>query len=126
MTNLSNERGTDISTRQERMKKNRDEHLSPLLKIGAIGLGGVAVIGASVGYAVHESQQSGQFSDETTTYVAPENGSLYDSLGYIEGIEDVSLDEAADYVAHMPANIPALEDGLQVGEAIVIPESYDQ
>ena len=75
--------------------------------------------------AIAEPTPSFTQSEESSGYTAPEGGSTWDALQYIEGADKVNSSELVDSIHNNPANVEVLKDGLQVGETISIPVSVE-
>ena len=126
MTQALNEFNPSVTSLAERRKENRNNHLWPIASTTAvIGLGSAAIIYGTHTY-VDKLSNPGEFSIELTTIEIPEGGSIHGVLPQIEGIDGIALDKAANYISELPENQAVLEDGLQVGEALHIPISYDK
>jgi len=66
------------------------------------------------------------FSETTTTYtVEPGDGTMR-AAEQVQGVASVDIRAATHYIENMPENTTVLEDGLQPGEVLVIPESVEK
>lgn len=64
-----------------------------------------------------------EYSESTHMYVAQSGDGLYSAAESIKGIENIDIRAAVDHIANDPRNEKALSDGLQMGEALVVPDS---
>lgn len=79
------------------------------------------------GYKIAEHAMAApHFSEMTKSYTVEPGNGLYDAVETIEGINSISKADAVDYVEQLPKNKDALEDGLQPGEQLVVPESVEK
>jgi hypothetical protein len=106
----------------DQMRENRERHLFPILRrLGALGALALAGIGA---HAVYERNANPvDFSNETKQHTVKPGEGLYNAAYDVEGSETTDLGVVVDHIAHDPANIEVLKDGLQPGESVIIPKS---
>lgn len=109
----------DIFHPSESMRKNRTEHLHPLLKLAAIGSVALTAFGFGA-KAVERNIEPIDYSQETTTITAEPGDGLYNIAARIPGSEQVPQDLLVDHIARDPANIEILENGLQVDDAVTV------
>ncbi len=86
----------------------------------------VVLTGVSVlvgGEIIAANNEVPHFSDTTVQFVAQEGDSLWTAAEHVKGHEAVDMTTVVDYIEHMPENQTVLSDGLQLHEAIDIPES---
>jgi|GEM_PF-4583888 hypothetical protein len=99
---------------QESIDKRKNRLYKPLATV-AIGLS-LFAIGESV-------FGEPEYSESTHMYVAQSGDGLYSAAESIKGIENIDIRAAVDHIANDPRNEKALSDGLQMGEALVVPDS---
>lgn len=91
--------------------------------LGVIATG--ALVGGLTGYLNQE--ESADFSDELKPYVVEPGDGLWDAAEQISGHEQLSnLHEATSHIAGLDANQDVLEDGIQPGETLYVPESVEE
>lgn len=97
---------------------------STSMKVATGVAAGVALtVGAGL---VVKATSAPEFSDTTTEYTVQSGDGLYDAAEAIKGSDSINLNDAVDHISADPANITALQDGLQPGETIVIPVEVKQ
>ena len=91
---------------------------------------GIAIAGTVAAASVVTGGVSGiidattpTFSEETTDYTVQPGDGMYDVAEQIGGVESVDIRDAVEHINEIPGNVAALQDGLQPGEQIIIPES---
>ncbi len=92
-------------------------------KIAAAVLAVVGITGLGVG--IHEAYKSPSFSPDTHTYSVGEGEGVENAARTVEGVEDIDMRHATDYIYDLPENADVLDDGLQFGETLVVPNSAE-
>jgi hypothetical protein len=101
----------------EAIRRRKNRILRPL---GAVA--GLALVGGAA-FATHEALSAPTFSETSTTYTIGQGEGTWDAAEQVEGSATVNMQDVVGYIESMPVNHDVLEDGLQPGESLEIPES---
>lgn len=101
-------------------RRNRRNHL--IVPAGALALAGTV---AFTGNVIDSALATPEFSDETATYTLQSNEGVSHAAVHIENVDEIDQRLAESYIIGMPANQDVLNDGLQLGETLIIPESVE-
>lgn len=66
------------------------------------------------------------FSETTTLYVVERGDGTMRAAEQVQGVASVDIRAVTHHIENMPENAAVLEDGLQPGEVLVIPESVEK
>ena len=105
--------------------ENSSKKRKPSLAGAGIAITATVAAGAIVGAGASgiNDATSPTFSEETTDYTVQPGDGMYDVAEQIGGVESVDIRDAVEHINEIPGNVAALQDGLQPGEQIIIPES---
>lgn len=106
-----------LTERGERVKKAG-------IRIGAVA--SVAFLGYSFHNAISDSYNIEYGRSGISSPADPGDGIDDILVRDVEGISSVDRRDVREYVKNDPANIPTLVDGLQIGEALMVPSTVSR